>query len=238
MGISPGTTEGRKKGGRISQLNRKNNPDHYLSCGCFIAKKIQIPKNKIQIAELIGIILGDGGITQGQIHITLNSISDRQYANYVRKLIENLFCLKTGMYKKKNANANVIYVSGVNLIKYMISKGLMIGNKVKNQVDAPNWIKQNIKLSTACLRGLIDTDGGIFFHNYTVKKKPYSYLKLSFTNKSLPLLNFVHKTLSELNFHPKFFGNNRVWLYSEKEVKTYLKTVGSSNNRLSNKLKI
>lgn len=113
---------------------------------------------------------------------------------------------------------------------------MKIGNKVTQQVDVPGWIKQNPDLSRLCLRGLIDTDGGIFTHSYMVKQKTYSYLKLNFSNLSQPLRHFAYNTLKSVGLTPKYRDNNQVWLYSQKEVIKYLEIVGSSNHRLLKKI--
>jgi hypothetical protein len=81
----------------------------------------------------------------------------------------------------------------------------------------------------------MDTDGGIFIHQYHVNKKKYSYLKLCFTNRSLPLLKFVYKQLVKEGFNPKLITkleNKKVWLYNNSEVLEYLKKVDTHNSRL------
>lgn len=81
----------------------------------------------------------------------------------------------------------------------------------------------------------MDTDGGVFMHRYKIKGKEYRYKKLSFVNRSVPLLNFVYETLNDLGFHPKkvmAVENKWIWLYNQHEVNEYLRTVGTSNPRL------
>ena len=52
--------------------------------------------NSIELAEFMGIMLGDGFIksNETQLGITLNSETDYLYAKYVSKLIKALFNLK------------------------------------------------------------------------------------------------------------------------------------------------
>ena len=92
-----------------------------------------------------------------------------------------------------------------------------------------------MEYSAACLRGLMDTDGGVFLHKYRVNGKIYSYKKICFTNRSVPLLDFVEETLLRLGFNPKKIlkvENKKVWLYNSNEVEEYLGLVGTSNQRL------
>lgn len=227
---NPGTIEGRKKGGTktLKILRSKG-----------VVPKIRIfkkPKHSEKFAEFVGIMLGDGSIGKLQISITLNSIKDLEYSIYVSTLSSTLFGSKPKIRRRKNANAIEIYYNGMNLVKFLISNGLVQGNKVKKQVEVPGWIKINQKYKILCLRGLMDTDGGIFIHKYRVNGKVYSYPKVNFTNSSLPLLDFVYETLLGLGFNPKIIKNienKKVWLYNSHEVKKYLDLVGSSNLRLN-----
>lgn len=225
-----GTPEGRKKGGQkaIKTLWAK---------GIFSPPKIYIlPKShSTDLAEFFGILLGDGGITNEQICITLNSIADSNYVLYVNNLGEILFGEKPKSFKKKDCNAITLYWNGTMLVNYLVKEGLKTGNKVKQQVDVPNWIKENKKFRICCLRGLMDTDGGIFVHKYKVNNKLYLYKKICFSNRSLPLLKFVFIALKELGFNPKIIlkvENKKVWLYNKDETEKYLEVVGSHNMRL------
>lgn len=225
-----GTLEGRKLGGKHTMV--------------ILRQRGLIPKGKpfnepekysSELAELVGILLGDGHIGNEQWSITLNAIKDYEYSLYVNNLIKKLFGFIPTSKVRNDSNVIVITGSGKRSINYFLKLGLKIGNKVKQQVDVPDWIKLSKKFKTTCLRGLVDTDGGIFNHRYTVNKKKYSYKKLNFVNRSVPLLKFVHKTLGEFNFHPKIIlnvENKRVWLYNESEVKRYLNIIGTNNTRL------
>ncbi|OGD56325.1 hypothetical protein A3I57_00780 [Candidatus Beckwithbacteria bacterium RIFCSPLOWO2_02_FULL_47_23] len=228
----PGTPEGRRKGGLISQQKRRERPEYYRKLGVNIRKKIKIPKHSIFLAEFMGIVLGDGGLSLEQCFITLNCIKDKQYSIYVKKLIKKLFGVDASIYLRPINGTITVAVSGRDFIEFLVKEGLKVGNKVKNQVDVPEWVKNNFIFSKRCLRGLMDTDGGIFIHRYKIKRKEYRYKKICFTNKSQPLLNFVFNALRKLGLNPKRFNDNKIWLYSEVEVKKYFKLVNSSNQRL------
>lgn len=226
---SPGTKEGRSKGGKraLEKLRRKGIIPK--------RKKFFRPKYSAKLAELVGIILGDGTISKDQVKIYLNSKKDLEYSNFVISLANDLFKTKFRKIKRDKYHVLVIYNSGINLVEILLSIGLKKGNKVKNQVDVPEWIKRNPSFSQACLRGLMDTDGGVFIHQYHVNKKKYAYLNLCFTNRSLPLLKFVYRQLIREGFNPKLITkleNKKVWLYNNSEVSEYLKRVGTHNSRL------
>jgi len=227
---NPGTPEGRRKGGTVSliMLRKKG----------LVPQRKQYPlpqKYSVELAEFIGIMLGDGGITKEQIAITLNSEADCEYIDVVKSLGKSLFGSEPKFRFRKNCKAIDLYYNGVQLVQYLVRLGLKIGNKVKQQVGVPPWILISRSYKIACLRGLMDTDGGVFDHKYKVGGKDYSYKKICFTNYSLPLLNFVYNTLEETAFSPKLIDkveNKKVWLYNSNEVEKYLELIGSSNQRL------
>lgn len=232
------TLQQRQKGGRNSQIARKNNPEYYASLGCPIPRSFNFPSADTNgLAEFIGVLLGDGCIQPAQVSITLNTVADKDYICYVSDLITTLFQYSPTIHSRAPVKATTILISGKDFTVKLIDRGMKIGNKVKQQVDVPNWIKQNQALSLWCLRGLIDTDGGIFTHNYYVNQKKYSYQKLSFSNLSQPLRHFAYNTLLSIGLTPKYSNNNQVWLYSQKEVCKYLEIVGSSNERLLKKIR-
>lgn len=225
-----GTVESRRRGGYagIAKLRK---------LGLAIpVRHFRVPKESLELAEFVGIMLGDGNIGKLQISITLNSIADADYSIFVSKLCNKLFGCYPVIMKKKDCNAVSVYYNGINLVKFLCGIGMFVGNKVKQQVSVPAWILKNIEYKKVCLRGLMDTDGGVFIHKYKVNGKEYSYRKICFTNYSLPLLNFVYNTLKELGFTPKIIDkvvNKKVWLYNTHEVAEYLKFVKSSNQRLN-----
>lgn len=227
---NPSTEEGTKKGGAktLSILREKG-----------IIPPIKIYKYPLKLnadlAEFVGLVLGDGGITMRQLCITLNSEKDTELAKFVMDLGEKLFGEKPKVLKERKRKALRLYYNGELLVKYLIKIGLKTGNKVKQQVGVPKWIKNSNKFRTSCLRGLMDTDGGVFVHKYKVNGKLYSYKKICFSNRSLPLLDFVYQTLEDVGFNPKLIKdieNKKVWLYNSNEVRSYLSLIGTRNPRL------
>lgn len=227
---SPGSLESRRKGGFAGLARLRE-----LGLAVPI-RNFSSPSESVDLAEFVGIMLGDGNIGRLQISITLNSIVDADYSIFVSNLCNRLFGCHPKIIKKKDYNALCVYYSGINLVKFLTTIGMKIGNKVKQQVGVPSWIEQKIEYKIACLRGLMDTDGGVFIHKYKVNNKYYSYRKICFTNRSIPLLRFVYNTLKELGFTAKILDkveNKKVWLYNTHEVANYLKIVKSSNWRLN-----
>ena len=177
------------RGGHISQVKRAENPEYYRSLGCNVPTKFVTPQHSCELAEFLGIVLGDGGLTDGQCEISLHMVDDIQFAEHVRKLANRLFGAKSSISSYAKHNVIKVVISGVKFIDMLEDFGLKRGNKIKHQVDIPDWIKNNPKYVRACMRGLYDTDGGTFTHNHIVNGHRYINFGLTFTSASRPLLS-------------------------------------------------
>ncbi|MBU3964463.1 hypothetical protein KJ562_01960 [Patescibacteria group bacterium] len=188
------------------------------------------PKLSQSLAEFVGIILGDGSVAERQIVITLHSKDDREYGRFIVSLIKKLFNVPVGTYLRKDQATINFIISRTKLVNFMVGKlGLVRGDKVKQQVDVPKWIKENKRYVIACIRGLIDTDGCVFDHRYKVNGKAYSYKKLSFTNHSKPLLEFVFNNLKRNKLNPRLARDTDVFLDSKEDMKRYFRIINSHN---------
>ena len=199
-------------------------------------KSVIKPKLSPKLAELVGIVLGDGAISRNQIVITHHRFDDKLHADFIRQLIRELFHIEPGTHTKKDSLADNIFISRVELVKYFVDVlGLRIGNKVKQQVDIPDWIKSKKSYIKACVRGLVDTDGCVFNHTYRVNGKTYSYKKLDFTSHSKPLKQSVYRYLCSIGLRPRITKGNGVRLESIRDVRAYFQKIGSHNPKHLNR---
>lgn len=208
-----------------------NDRGRFIKSPLFRRKPIKKPEKCKELAEFIGIMLGDGGMTTAgqQIQITLNNIDDKEYINFVCKIIRKLFGRKPSVLTYKNERASKILLSSMNLVDYLMELGLMKGNKVKLQVGVPQWIKNDLNFSKACVRGLIDTDGCIFDERHKIKNKFYCYKRLNFSNRSVNLLEFVYNILGTFDLKPRSRKNIYVQIDSQTEIEKYFQIIGTSN---------
>lgn len=226
----PGTPEGRRKGGINSQLRRRENPEKYRLLRCNLRKKFKIDVSSIEFAEATGIILGDGCISANQLRITVSSLVDRPYAKFIEMLFYRIFEEKPTLIERLDCHAINLTISGVGLIEELKNWGFIKGDKVRQQVDFPAWIWQNTEFQKACVRGLMDTDGGCYFHKHKSNGLFYRNFGMCFTNKSLPIVQSVAKVLKSLGL--KFSvarQGTQIYIYSLKEIKKYFKLIGSHN---------
>lgn len=195
-----------------------------------LRKAIRKPEPSIELAEFVGIMLGDGGVSHNQVFITLNSQTDKEYSAYVLNILRKLFNVQASIYKRKDAQAINIVISRRELVNYCQSIGLPIGHKVRQHIDIPAWIQDKQEFQLACMRGLVDTDGSVIKHTYHIKEKKYCYKKLSFSSRSPHLLQSASKILQGIGFSPKMaYSRSEIILNNQKEVKAYFDIVGSSN---------
>ncbi|MFH1423402.1 MAG: LAGLIDADG family homing endonuclease [Candidatus Nealsonbacteria bacterium] len=191
---------------------------------------IKTPQKSQNLAEFTGIVLGDGGLSNYQLTITLCSKDEEAYSEFVVRLIKKLFDVSVTILGRKKQSTIDLIISRINLIRFCVKGlGLKRGNKIKQQVDVPNWIKKNKSYAVACVRGLIDTDGSVFDHKYKVNGKLYSYKKIGFTSRSNPLRMSVFNTLRKMGINARLSGSYDVRIDSQDDVRKYFKIFNSNN---------
>lgn len=234
----PGTKEGRVLGGLMSQKRRREDPEKYRLLGCNISKDFKVLKKSDKLAEMVGIILGDGGVSNYQVKITLNRETDRLYADNVASLISEAFGDYPRWYDHSGENVIDLCNSGEKLVKELDKIGILKGDKIKNQVDFPSWIWNKKSYVRACTRGLMDTDGCVYLHYHSTGGIKYRNIGICFTNHSKPLVLSFSKALTGENVkHSICDKQRRVYVYDLEEVKKYIKIFGSSNPKHVEKLK-
>lgn len=224
---------GQSKGGKVVWSNYGRRPINkhpgYDKNGVSLAKKFLLPLFSIDLAEFVGIMLGDGSISRDQISVTLGYTTDKKYVPYIRKLINRLFQTETSIYRTKIKDAIRIRASGVNLVKNLLTLGLVQGNKIKQQFDIPNWIQQKEEYIKACIRGMIDTDGCV--HRKVRKARngfEYRSIGITFCSASCPLQKSFMQLLDNLGFKGAISGRT-IYLCGEEQVKRYVDEIGFSN---------
>jgi intein/homing endonuclease len=205
--------------------------------------KIKIPKRSERLAELIGIILGDGNINyykKGkkigvyQVNIAGHKYLDKEYhLNYVTFLFKELFGVKPIEVLSKANNGRHIIVSSKQLVNFFIDNELKSGDKIKNQVTIPFWIKENSSYLKSCLRGLFDTDGCIY------KLANQNSYQICFTNYNISLLNDVRNGLLSLGIGVSKITKGRdIMITKKSELRKFLNEVGFQNPRHLNKVRM
>lgn len=179
---------------------------------------IKSVKKGERLAEFIGIMLGDGNIYLNNIHIAFDE-RDVYYIKYVKNLFEDVFGIKAKEKSSKFNRAYYLYCYNKNIANKLIEFGLKRGNKIKNQLGMPRWIKRNKNYSQKCIKGLIDTDGCIYF----CKREKQRYIK--FTNHNQTLLNDFKKITKNLGYSFEKSSKTNTCLYRKNEVVKFINDI-------------
>lgn len=233
-----GTPEGRRLGGLSSVKYHILNKSQTFK----ILKTITKPKKSPLLAEFIGILIGDGHLSNYQVLVTTNSKTDKEHAVFIQGLISKLFAISSTAKEKSGKNAINIVVYSKALVNFLNTLGMPIGNKITNNVAIPKWIMKNNKNQKAFLRGLFDTDGCVYVDKHKISKKIYHHLGWTITSYADTLRKDIIKTLYNLGFSPTHtFNQNSVFMRKQNEIHRYFKIIGTSNpkhfNRYQNFIK-
>jgi len=196
-------------------------------------KAIRIPPQSEELAEFVGVFLGDGGFRNArQVTISFNIHADREYAKWIHALVARLFGLEATWCIREARGAGDLLLSSTTLVELLEGMGLCRGRKSAARLAVPSWIEPASAYRIACLRGLRDTDGSVYRHRYQLKGKWYAYLKLSVTNVVPQLTQFVERAVRELSssafYHPR---SHQVFVHDSEGVRRYFEIVGTHNPR-------
>lgn len=162
------------------------------------------PKFSADLAELVGILLGDGCIFRGYskseqrpiflVNFTSHVRDEEYYQSRVRPMIRRQFGVNGYLQRRKNTIVLVLRSKRVyGLLK---SVGMPEGKKIRsNTFLIPEWIKSNPDFLKACVRGITDTDGSIFRSGKNGVRIQYKFASALFTNS-------LHEALIKLGYHP------------------------------------
>ena len=229
---NPGTPEGRRKGGLNSIRTHTKN-----KTGFKILKSITIPGHSTRLAELIGVLMGDGHVGLYQATVTTNSETDYQHALYIKTLVEDLFKIEVGLKKRHDKKVCTVVISSKAVCHFLVKQGIPQGNKITLGLRIPSWIKKRSTYRNALVRGLFDTDGCVYLDIHHAGQKVYKNLGMAFANQSLPLLSFFKETLEHVGLHPTQKTEFRVFLRRKEDIQRYFDLVGSSNEKHHNKVR-
>ncbi len=198
-------------------------------------KNVSLIKPSIELAEIMGIMLGDGNIYKKQyaVRVCGNAKDDRVYLReHVKKLFDAIFGVTPKEYHHVTQNEIILYIYSKFVAHNLMHYGLISGNKKKNNAKIPQWIMGNEEYIRACIRGLFDTDGTVF--------KQRGNLKIELASGIPGLQKTFQKLMKKAGFHkswsrPNSRGVSRYGLYSKKDVDKFINDIGFNNIKHKNK---
>ena len=162
------------------------------------------------LAELIGVVLGDGHIWRyprtEELSIFSNS-NNPGFVNRYRSLVERIFNKKPVLTRHSNKNC-----IRIRIYENHISTRLNVPlspRKFKN-IKVPNWILADNRYIVRYLRGLYEAEGSHCVHT------PTSTYKFFFSNRNKSMIKNVFVLMKKLGFHPHVSESNHSVQISRK----------------------
>lgn len=220
-----GTPEGRKRGGFASLKTHK-----IKQTGFKVLKSILKPRHSEKLAEFLGILIGDGHLSEYQLGITTNAQTDKEHALISHKFIKDLFGISSTLKIRSEENTVTIVASSKSLVEFLNRLGMPIGNKIQKHLEVPKWILKKELYQKAFIRGLFDTDGCIYLDTHKIKGKLYKHFGWTITSYAGRLINGIIEILKGLGFSPTYRTTQKsVYLRKQKEIARYFKEIGTHN---------
>lgn len=214
--------------------------------------------NNEELAEACGIHAGDGHLRNKnynrELDISGSFEEEIYYLNKVIPLFSKVFNvnIKGRTFPKRGTYGFII--RDKKTIEKMHELGFPYGRK-SNIVSAPEFVMKtsNIRIKSAFLRGLFDTDGSVYFlrsrgKKYCEFKRNFNYYPvINITTTSKSLFEDTKRLLDEVGFdysydvrkqtNPKWADAHRIWIKGERVVE-WMEKVGINNPIKSSRYEI
>lgn len=199
----------------------------------FIGQSNISAQSKVELAEIIGVMLGDGGIyinLRHGIHQTTvsgNSVTDYKYLiDYLKPFMQRVLGFEFKIKRHKKYKEILLINYNKKLVEVLNNLGIPSGNKTKNNVSIPKWIFESEEYIKACIRGLIDTDGSVC--PITGRNYPYIWFKSSIKNLRKDFTVSMRRIGIKI---AKWTGKEtpQTYIGGKKEIEKYIKEVGFKN---------
>ncbi len=188
----------------------------------FIKKEIKNPIMDSHLAEILGVLNGDGYISdiKYEISVVLSSY-EKNYALYLKNMFE----------KKFKTHFNLIIQPGkirlktysTDIFKILTSNYNLPNGKKKGKLAIPKQVFTNRIWLISYLRGLFDTDGSFY-----IRRKKDPVIEISSADKRF--LNEVKDTLIHLGFNTSI-GTNKISIYRKEDIIKFFNLIKPANSK-------
>lgn len=230
--------EGRKKGlVSLSKSRRKKFRE--------IKRFIFNIKISPEICEFVGAFIGDGFFNcynnkLYQVEFAGDSRFDLNYYEekiipIVKRIIPNI---KPHIYKVKNKNSIRIVFYSKELFCFLRDSFGFIPGRKAHTIKIPSEILKSKELLNATIRGIFDTDGGIFLDRRKGYKQPYPRIIFQTVSEDLyyQLLNYLSE---DFKIYSRYNEKRNIYvieIYGHSQLKKWMSIIGFSNKRHLNKI--
>jgi len=160
------------------------------------------PDRNLQ-AYVIGLAIGDGNLSNpNRRAVRLRITCDKKYPILLKKIKTSIHLLlpqnKVSTVDRKGCVDISVFSNHLEKILGWYSKG---GSKFIQNVSIPNWIKESDNYKINCLKGLIETDGSIYFDR--------GYKMVMFSTIIPKLAADTVEIIKSLGFYPHLYKIER-----------------------------
>jgi len=181
---------------------------------------------------MLGILVGDGHLSDYQTSMTTNSVTDIEHARFVSGLFKKLFKIEAPVQKNSRSKSVDVIASSKKLVEFLVSEGMTKGNKIHNGLHTPRWIMENKSYYMPFIRGLFDTDGCVYLDRHRKGSKTYKHLGWTISSNADKLVKDIIFMLRELGFSPSYRkSQHSVYLRKQDEVCRYFTEIGTHNSK-------
>jgi len=203
---------------KIAKIKIKNYKE--VKRNKYIKKEIIEPQLNESLAEVLGILNGDGHMApiNHEICVVISS-SEEKYLKHIKKLFEDTFKIEFKVYRKDTGiklRVNSKDLFNILHNKYRIPKGNKLG-----KLKIPSQLKTKRIFLLSYIRGIYDTDGNFFIRR---KKDPV----VQITSADANYLKEIQKTLIELGFNARI-TNLRIFIYDKEDIHKFFKMIQPAN---------
>ncbi len=164
------------------------------------------------LAELMGVVLGDGHIRKFPRTEELSIFSNSNNPGFINRYAQLMQCIFDKKPALTNHHGNC---TRIRLYQKEVQSrlGVPYSPRGKLTIQIPHWILNSRGFIVRYLRGLYEAEGSHCIH------LPTSTYKLFFSNRNISMLNNVFRLMKKLGFHPhQSNGHFSVQLSRKDEV--------------------
>ncbi len=189
-----------------------------------------------ELAEEIGWHIGDGSMNIYKKGDKLNGLyqlrghieDDKEhYLKRIKPIFKKLFDIDVHIRDMPSTRVVGFQIWNNDLVKFKENLGLPLGRKTN--IEIPPRILSNNELKKAVIRGIFDTDGGIYLENKNKKLYPRMHITTISFELSEQILNVFKenkiRTTRYSQLYNKKFNRKRAYIISVRGVEMFHKFI-------------
>lgn len=187
-----------------------------------------------KVAELVGILLGDGSISvrkdkgQNRIKISFNSL-ELQYINFVSNILNEVFSVKPILKFRKSEQTADLFLFKEIFVKQVLELGLETSPKWNRAKIPDKFLDNDMELDV--LRGYFDTDGSVVLTNNNGTLYPRLEMKVCPSPMQKQFPEILEKNGFRFGFYNCGNGEKRIQINGKRQLQKWLDLIGFHNEK-------